>query len=136
MKNSFRTFRDEEAQSFPHPESFGVTIEEAEICCEQARVAARGRRFRAARGLFSTAAALYQQALSQDGVSYESITRRLKQIETESAAYSELAGSLARPLASSTTPAQTAPHRVSAPRGLNVPNSQPGAALPRSPAPD
>ncbi len=112
MKDSFRAG---EAQLSSHPNTFGVTIEEAEICCEQARLAARARRFRAARGLFSTATALYQRALLQDGVCYESIVRRLKQIELEVATYAELAGSLARPLSSAAMPGRSAPRRPSAP---------------------
>ncbi len=121
MKNSFR---DRKARPSSQADTFGVTVEEAEICCEQARVAGRERRFRAARGLFSTASALYRQALLQDGVCYESIARRLKHIELEAAAYSELASSLARPLAPTTIPEQ------SAPRGLSAPRLQmPGAAL-------
>jgi hypothetical protein len=78
--------------------SFEDYMEEAEICCEHARIAGRQRRYRAAIGLFTTAATLYRHAGAIDGVSYPAIEERLRHIDTEMSAYSELARSMSRPL--------------------------------------
>ncbi len=78
--------------------SFQDCLEAAETCCEQARLAGRCRRFKAACGLFSTAATLYRHAMSLDGISYPALEKRLQEIETEMSAYCELAKSMARPL--------------------------------------
>jgi hypothetical protein len=80
--------------------NFQACLEQAEICCEQARLAAHRRRYEAACGLFSTASALYQHAISMTEVSYAAIAEQLRHIEIERAAYSELAKSMARPLLS------------------------------------
>lgn len=73
--------------------TFQGRLQQAEVCCEQARLAGRQRRFRAACGLFATAAALYQRALTQDGVSPTflpaSLQVRLNEIEREIALCSE-----------------------------------------------
>ena len=76
-------------------------LEEAEICREQAREAVRLKRFKAARGLFSTAASLCRRAIEVCGERLEArreANERLRQIEDEMSAYSELAKSLGRPL--------------------------------------
>lgn len=74
-------------------------LEQAEICREQARDAARLKRFRAAFGLFSTAAALCRHAFSIQEAD-ESIKNlandRLQQIDVEMATYAELVRSLER----------------------------------------
>ena len=61
--------------------SFDAFVEQAEICCEQARSAARLNRYGAACGLFSTATALYQQATLAAGNSYPSIANWRAAIE-------------------------------------------------------
>ena len=74
-------------------------LEQAEICREQARDAARLKRFRAAFGLFSTAAALCRHAFTIQGAdeNFKSLaTDRLQQIDVEMATYAELARSLER----------------------------------------
>lgn len=104
-------------------ERFQDVMAQAETCCEQARLAARARRFRAASGLFSTAAALYKRATLLEGVSYQSVEARLSQIEDEMAAYSELARSISRPLASHARPSAApgiAPGAVSERRSTEV----------------
>ena len=76
-------------------------LEQAEVCREQARAAVRLKRFKAARGLFSTAAALCRRALSICGERLEArrdANERLRQIEDEMKAYGELDKSLGRPL--------------------------------------
>ena len=74
------------------------SLEQAEICREQARDAARLRRFKAAFGLFSTAAALCRHALAS-GADADQATACLRSIDSEMAAYSELARSMDKPLA-------------------------------------
>ena len=78
--------------------NFEDYLEEAEICCEHARIAGRQRRYRAAIGLFNTAATLYRHAGTIDGVSYPAIEERLRHIDNEMSAFSELARSMSRPL--------------------------------------
>ncbi|HVF10857.1 MAG TPA: hypothetical protein VNA16_08650 [Abditibacteriaceae bacterium] len=84
----------------PADATFQDFVQEAELCCEHARLAARLKRFEASRGLFLTAAALYHRAITAAGTCYPSIENRLREIELEMAAYSELARSMARPLLS------------------------------------
>jgi hypothetical protein len=72
--------------------AFQKFVEEAEICCEHARLAARLKRYKSARGLFLTAAALYQQALKVAGISYPSLENRLREIELEIAAPPKFSG--------------------------------------------
>lgn len=79
-------------------ETFQDFLDEAEICCEHARLAARLKRYEASRGLFITAAALYERAIKAAGSSYPALENRLREIELEMAAYAELAKSMARPL--------------------------------------
>ena len=93
-----KMYADDRTRLIEENTSFQNCLEQAEICCEQARIAARYRRFKAACGLFSTAAALYRRAAALDGVSYPAIESRLLSIESEMAAYSELAKSMACPL--------------------------------------
>ena len=88
-------------------------LEQAGICCEQAREAASRKRFTAACGLFSTAIALYQQAIAMDGESHTEAEQHLSQLRSEVAAYSELARSMDRPLLMRTLhPAQSAPSQI------------------------
>ena len=82
----------------PANTTFQDFLEEAELCCEHARLAARRKRYEASRGLFITAVALYQRAVKAAGTSYPSIENRVREIELEMAAYAELARSMARPL--------------------------------------
>lgn len=77
-------------------------LEQAEVCREQARDAARLKRFRAALGLFSTAAALCKHACAMEAC--DECTRalaneRLAQIDIEAAAYADLVRAMERPLA-------------------------------------
>jgi hypothetical protein len=74
-------------------------LEQAEICREQARDAARLRRFKAALGLFATAAALCKRALTltENDESFRSLAMdRLRQIEVEIATYTDLARAMER----------------------------------------
>lgn len=73
-------------------------LEQADICCEQARAAASLKRFTAARGLFNTAVALCQRAVALNGVARADAEGRLRQLHSEMSAYSELARSKERPL--------------------------------------
>jgi hypothetical protein len=94
-------------------------LEQADICCEQARAAARLKRFKAAYGLFSTAQALYQRAMTLGGDACTDAKERLHHITVEMAAYGELAKSVARPVRSQTAvPARvTSPARPRSPSG-------------------
>lgn len=93
-----------------------LCLEQAEICCEQAREATRCRRFEAARGLFATAVALYRRALDATGVndggdSNQQLQQQIQRISSEMAAHSLLARSMQRPLrASSTSSSTRLPH--------------------------
>ena len=72
---------------------------QAEICREQARDAARLKRFRAAFGLFATAATLCRHVFSTkeaDASARALATERLHQIDIEMATYAELARTLER----------------------------------------
>ena len=81
------------------PESSSASfLEQAEVCREQARDAAKLKRFRAAIGLFVTAANLCRHArknaVTQQKIDHEIMelaTRKLEQIDVEMATYSELA---------------------------------------------
>jgi hypothetical protein len=99
MNNSFLHTQGGSA-SIRHEESstFSDVVTQAETCCEQARIAGRQRRYKAAYGLFSTALALYKRATLLDGVSYVALESRVHEVENEMAVYSELAKSMARPL--------------------------------------
>ena len=63
--------------------TFEAYVEEAELCCEQARGALRRHRFGAARGLLATAKTLYQHALNLDGITYPAVEQRLHDIAQE-----------------------------------------------------
>ena len=63
--------------------TFEAYVEEAELCCEQARGALRCHRFGAAQGLLATATTLYQYALRLDGIAYPAVENRLRDIERE-----------------------------------------------------
>ena len=73
--------------------SFNELIDEAELCCEQARAAGRHRRYRAACGLFNTAISLYRHATTVEGVSYRAVETRINAVEIELSAYKELVSS-------------------------------------------
>ena len=93
-------------------------LQQAEICREQAQEAARMKRFKAARGLFATAIALCQSALSAcaarnkerapdaapvnvtENPDDAAIQAYLQQLNIEMATYSDLARSMERPLRS------------------------------------
>ncbi len=74
-------------------------LEQAEVCREQARDAARLKRFRAALGLFVTAANLCRHARKSAGADaanaevFDLASLRLEQIDLEMATYTELARS-------------------------------------------
>ncbi len=71
---------------------------QAEICCEEARSAARLKRFEAACGLFSTAQSLLQRIAETGGEWRTEACERLRGVSCERAAYRELARSVSRPL--------------------------------------
>ena len=71
---------------------------QAELCCEEARAAARLRRFEAACGLFSTAQSLLQRIAETGGEWRSEACERLRGVSFEMAAYRELARSVSRPL--------------------------------------
>lgn len=71
---------------------------EAEICCEQARSAARLKRFDAACGLFATAQALLTRVVQAGGELRNEASERLAGVSAEMSAYRELARSTSRPL--------------------------------------
>lgn len=75
---------------------------QAEICCEQAREAARLKRLHAACGLFATAQSLLKRAIASSGdlcaEACEDAREKLKNITSEMATYSDLAKSAARPM--------------------------------------
>lgn len=70
--------------------TFQDRVRQAETCCEQARAARRQRRYRAASGLFSTAATLYSHATMLDDAHFASIEHRLSEIESEMALCAEM----------------------------------------------
>ena len=65
-------------------------LQQAEICCEQARDAARLKRIEAACGLFSTAQSLLKRAVEIGGEACVEARERLASITTEMSAYCEL----------------------------------------------
>ena len=74
--------------------SYQDWLDQAEVCREQARIAAGMKRFKAARGLFSTAIALCRQAIAGGAEAKD----RLRQLNDEMLAYTELSKSMERPL--------------------------------------
>ena len=102
-------------------------IAQSEIFCEQARQAARCKRFEAARGLFSTAVVLCRRALSflptnktgdkpdhkSENPARIALKRHLDYVLSEMAAHAQLARSMQRPMH---TPAKL---RVDAPAALH-----------------
>lgn len=82
----------------PLPDPVHSRLQQAEICREQARDAARLKRFGAAFGLFSTAATLCRHVCCTecDETARNLACERLQQIDTEMATYAELARSAAR----------------------------------------
>jgi hypothetical protein len=79
-------------------------MQQAEICCEQARAAARLKRLKAACGLFATAQSLLTRAVSLGGDACSEARERLNSISAEMATYCELAKSAARPIHQTKTP--------------------------------
>ena len=65
-------------------------IEQADVCCREARLAARMKRLRAACGLFETALSLLRRAAQFGGAIKNEAIERLSQITTEAAIYAEL----------------------------------------------
>jgi hypothetical protein len=89
-------------------------MQQAEICCEQARAAARLKRLKAACGLFATAQSLLTRAVSLGGDACSEARERLNSISAEMATYCELAKSAGRPMNQTKTPlANPAPVRSS-----------------------
>lgn len=72
-------------------------IEQADICCEQARSAALKKRFTAALGLFRTAQSLYNRAIAIGGEACAEARERLQNLSVEIASYAELARPRAMP---------------------------------------
>jgi len=71
---------------------FTLLLEQADVCCEQAREAARLKRFRSALGLFATASALCRHVeCNGDEEQIALAKQRLSDLAHESAAYGELA---------------------------------------------
>ena len=75
-------------------------LEQAEVCREQAHDAVRLKRFKAACGLFTTAIALCNRAVTMGGEACTDARDSLRQMQMELATYSELARSMERPLMS------------------------------------
>ncbi len=81
------------------PDPCHSCLQQAEICCEQARDAARLKRFRAAFGLFTTASTLCRHVYAckeTDEATKLLATECLHQIDIEMATYAELARTLER----------------------------------------
>ncbi len=77
--------------------SLSVFLEQAEVCREQAREAARLKRFRSALGLFATASALCRHVESKgDEAQIALAQERLQSLSLESTTYGELARSARR----------------------------------------
>lgn len=69
-----------------------LLLEQAEVCREQAREAARLKRFRSALGLFATASALCRHVESKGDEAQTALAQeRLQSLSLESATYGELA---------------------------------------------
>lgn len=74
------------------PSPLSRLLEEAEVCCEQAREAGRLKRFRSALGLFATANALCRHVASNGDEAQIALAKeRLQGLAHESAIYGELA---------------------------------------------
>ena len=73
-------------------------LEQAEVCREQAHDAARLKRYKAACGLFATAIALCNRAITLGGDACTEAKDALHQMQMEMATYVELARSMERPL--------------------------------------
>ena len=73
-------------------------LEQAEVCREQAHNAVRLKRFKAACGLFTTAIALCNRAVTMGGEACTDAKDALRQMQMELATYSEFARSMERPL--------------------------------------
>jgi hypothetical protein len=86
----------------PLDDDYRDCLEQAEVCREQARLAAGLKRYGAARGLFATAINLCQRALGLRAGAADEASERLRQLNIEMSTYSELAKSMERPLRSST----------------------------------
>jgi hypothetical protein len=71
---------------------FATFLDQAEVCREQAREAARLKRFRSALGLFATASALCRHVESHGNEAQIALAQeRLQGLSLESATYGELA---------------------------------------------
>lgn len=91
------TVRDVHPVSVSSPEANDLSwLQQAEIFREQAREAARLKRYKAALGLFSTAATLCRNASENDKAAQS--LDLLHQIDVEAATYQELARSMNKPL--------------------------------------
>lgn len=76
----------------PEPVTLSSFLEQAEICREQAREAARLKRFRSALGLFATASALCRHVVSNGSDGERSLaSERLGSLSLEMATYNDLA---------------------------------------------
>jgi hypothetical protein len=82
----------------PAESALHMCFREAEICCEEARSAARLKRFGAAFGLFATAQSLLLCVAQAGGELRDEACERLASVSCEMAAYHELARSAARPM--------------------------------------
>lgn len=88
--------RRAKSASLPLPDLGQSCLQQAEICREQARDAARLKRFGAAFGLFTTAATLCRHVFGReqtDPSTRDLAKERLRQIDIEMATYAELARS-------------------------------------------
>ncbi len=99
-------------------------IEQADICCERAREAARFHRLEAACGLFATAVALCQRTLATVALSTTSKARLkhyLDRVLAEMAAHTQLAHSLRRPLHKQLQSPQGSPSNIRSNTRFNAP---------------
>ncbi len=72
--------------------SFSTFLQQAEVCREQAREAARLKRFRSALGLFATASALFRHVSSNGSETERGVaSEQLSSLALEMATYSDLA---------------------------------------------
>lgn len=78
--------------------TFDECVQQAVVCAEEAREAARLKRYQAARGLFTTALDLYRMAGEKNLAAAPQMNGQIHQLEAEILVYSELARSMEKPL--------------------------------------
>lgn len=99
--------------------SYKSYLQQAEVCREQAHDAVRLKRWKAATGLFATAVALCNRAVTLGGDACIEAKESLRQMQSEMAAYSELARSMEKPLlATPIMPSLSTDKKADAPPGM------------------